>query len=144
MRANRGRSAGKDVSMTAGLTSGDVSGMIRIQEDNTKYVTEAIDHALAEALDEIGQKVVNDAQQICPVDTGRLRNSISYKLGGGGFSFPGMGASVGHEVTVGSDVEYAAYVELGTSRTPAQPFLGPAARKNAGNYRDVIKKHMGG
>lgn len=29
---------------------------------------------------------------------------------------------------VGTNVEYAVYVELGTSRAPAQPFLFPAAR----------------
>ena len=86
--------------------------------------------------------VVQRARELCPVDTGRLRNSITHRMGGGGFSFPGMGAAVGKEVTVGSNVEYAAYVELGTSRTDAQPFLRPAAEDYAGEYRRVVEEHM--
>lgn len=34
---------------------------------------------------------------------------------------------------VGTNVEYAAFVEFGTSRMQAQPFLFPAARKVAAN-----------
>lgn len=142
MIANYGKSAGRDVSMTAGLTAGDVSGMLIVQEDNTEYVANAIDRALAEALDEIGRAVQHRAQELCPVDTGRLRNSITYSLGGGDYPFPGMGAAVGKEVTVGSEVEYAAYVELGTSRTRAQPFLRPAVEDYAGEYRRVVEEHM--
>lgn len=143
MIANRGKSAGKDVPLDAGLTTGDVSGMLIVQEDNTEYIVQAIDRALAEALDEIGRAVQHRAQELCPVDTGRLRNSITYSLGGGDYSFPGMGASVGREITVGSEVEYAAYVELGTSRTPAQPFLRPAAADYADEYRRIVEEHLG-
>lgn len=139
MRANRGKSAGLDIPMTAGLTAGDASAMLVVQEDNTEYVLQALDRALAEALDELGQRVQHRAQELCPVDTGRLRNSITYRLGGGGYAFPGMGASAGKEVSVGSEVEYAAYVELGTERTRAQPFLVPAASEYADEYRRVVE-----
>lgn len=142
MIANRGKSAGRDISMDAGLTAGDVKGMLVVQEDNTEYIAQAIDRALAEALDEIGRKVQHRAQELCPVDTGRLRNSITYTLGGGGYAFPGMGAAVGREVTVGSEVEYAAYVELGTSRTPAQPYLRPAAADYADEYRNIVEGRL--
>ena len=142
MIANRGKSAGLDIPLDAGLTAGDVAGNLVILQDNTEYVASAMDRALAEALDEIGEMVVQRARELCPVDTGRLRNSITHRMGGGGFSFPGMGAAVGKEVTVGSNVEYAAYVELGTSRTDAQPFLWPAAEDYAGEYRRVVEEHM--
>lgn len=142
MIANRGKSAGLDIPMDAGLTAGDVAGNLIILQDNTEYVMQSMDRALAEALDEIGEMVVQRARELCPVDTGRLRNSITHRMGGGGFSFPGMGAAVGKEVTVGSNVEYAAYVELGTSRTDAQPFLRPAAEDYAGEYRRVVEEHM--
>lgn len=142
MIANRGKSAGRDVPLDAGLTAGDVAGNLIILQDNTEYVVNAMDRALAEALDEIGEMVVQRARELCPVDTGRLRNSITHRMGGGGFSFPGMGASVGKEVTVGSNVEYAAYVELGTSKMDAQPFLRPAAEDYAGEYRRVVEEHM--
>ena len=142
MIANYGKSAGLDIPLDAGLTAGDVAGNLIILEDNRQYIAEAMDRALAEALDEIGEMVVQRARELCPVDTGRLRNSITHRLGGGGFDFPGMGASAGKEVTVGSEVEYAAYVELGTSRTRAQPFLRPAAADYADEYRSVVEGHL--
>ncbi len=59
----------------------------------------------------------NRARELCPVDTGRLRSSITH--------IPGRD-SRGYFVDVGSNVEYAAPVEFGTSRAPGQPFLRPA------------------
>lgn len=50
-------------------------------------------------------------------DTGRLRSSITSDLG---VDEQGLVARVG------SDVEYAPFVELGTSRMEARPFLRPA------------------
>lgn len=51
------------------------------------------------------------------VRTGRLRASITHR--------PGVDA-LGPYVDVGSAVLYAPYVELGTSRMAARPFLRPA------------------
>lgn len=51
------------------------------------------------------------------VRTGRLRNSITWRL---------MMAPDGLHAIVGSNVHYAPYVELGTSRMRARPFLRPA------------------
>ena len=57
------------------------------------------------------------AKQLCPVDTGRLRSSITNEIGQDG---------QGLVATIGTNVEYAPYVELGTSNAPAQAFLLPA------------------
>lgn len=62
-------------------------------------------------------QVSRAAQHLCPVDTGRLRASITWEMGAD---------SLGLLAMVGSDVEYAPFVELGTSRMRAQPFLRPA------------------
>lgn len=51
------------------------------------------------------------------VRTGRLRGSITWR--------PGVDA-LGPYVDIGTAVEYAPFVELGTSRAPAYPFLRPA------------------
>ena len=51
------------------------------------------------------------------VRTGRLRGSITWRAGADGRS---------PYVDVGTNVHYAPYVELGTSRAPAYPFLRPA------------------
>jgi HK97 gp10 family phage protein len=65
----------------------------------------------------IGLRVQNAARELCPVDTGRLRSSIVHKPGRDGR---------GPYVEVGTNVAYAAYVEFGTSRQMAQPYLRPA------------------
>lgn len=62
-------------------------------------------------------QVDNAAKQLCPVDTGRLRSSITNEIGQDGD---------GLMATIGTNVEYAPYVELGTSKMAAQPFLLPA------------------
>lgn len=51
------------------------------------------------------------------VITGRLRGSITWRLGADG---------LGLYADVGSAVVYAPYVELGTSNAPAYPYLRPA------------------
>lgn len=62
-------------------------------------------------------RVHNRAKQLCPVDTGRLRSSISWRIDRVG------GQAVG---VVGTNVNYAPFVELGTRRMSARPFLRPA------------------
>lgn len=62
-------------------------------------------------------RVERAAKRAAPVDTGRLRSSITNELGAEGSDLVAR---------IGTDVEYAAFVELGTSRAPAQPYLRPA------------------
>lgn len=56
--------------------------------------------------------------------------------------------SGGAQATVGSSIEYAAYVELGTTRQQAQPYLHPALQKNKANIKkiiitEIVKAHKG-
>lgn len=62
-------------------------------------------------------QVERAAKQLCPVDTGRLRASINHRLEADG---------QGLVAIIGSDVEYAPYVEFGTRYMRAQPYLRPA------------------
>lgn len=55
------------------------------------------------------------AKTLAPVDTGRLRNSIAVEFMDGGLS-----------ARIGTNVEYAPFVEFGTRRMGARPFLFPA------------------
>ncbi len=59
----------------------------------------------------------NRARSACPVDTGRLRSSITHKVGRD---------KTGPFVEVGTNVKYAMFVEFGTTRQRAQPYLRPA------------------
>lgn len=96
----------------------------------------AIDRGLA-----IGaQRVKRTAKQICSVDTGRLKGSIeSHQIGK-------------HAYSVGTNVEYATYVEFGTGRSgdpkvdhtmsvkgmSPRPYLYPALVQN----KDAVGKDV--
>lgn len=74
----------------------------------------------------VGLRVQSVARSLCPVDTGRLRSSIVMRKGRDGLGF---------YVEVGTNVSYAAFVEFGTSRQAAQPFLTPAIAQASGFLR---------
>ena len=93
--------------------------------DNSGIFIDAMGSQKAAALRAVGDLAVGYAKERCPVVTGRLRDSIK--------------ASVeGDELTLGSDVEYARYVELGTRKQRANPFLAPALEDHADEYRQKI------
>lgn len=134
------------------------------------------DKVLDEALMKAGALVEGDAKDMCVTDTGRLKNSIHTKLGGVADSynykdnndneFSGNLSNLGevHTVSVGTNVEYAAYVECGTGKQgeaspsppkypdasyredwegqEAQPFLWPALQQNKENVQEIIKDEL--
>ena len=116
---------------SSGLTASDASGLIEIREDNARQIADAIDQALAKALEEVGLVAEGYAKKACPVDTGRLRNSITHQV-----------RPSEKSVYIGTNVEYAPYVELSTSRTKGQPFLRPAAKDHENTYRKIFEKHL--
>jgi HK97 gp10 family phage protein len=74
-----------------------------------------VSDAAVEAGEKAGaEDVLTGAQARVPVDTGNLRDSLTTA------SDPEGGT------LVGTEVDYAVFVEYGTSDTPAQPFLRPA------------------
>lgn len=110
-----------------------MAGDVTVKQDNTEQAVDGIDSAIGRALEEIGLLAENYAAKKCPVDTGNLRGSITYEVD-----------AAGKAVYVGTNVEYAPYVELGTSRQKAQPYLRPAASEHGAQYRQVLKKALGG
>lgn len=68
------------------------------------------------------------AKLLCPVDTGRLRNSISHAPDGNKAEY------------IGTNVEYAPYLEYGTVDMNAHPFLKPAVSKHEYEYREIIRQ----
>ena len=75
-------------------------------------------------------RVERDAKINAPVDTGRMRASITNRLVGAGSDNP--------VAEVGTSVVYAPYVEFSTSKSPAKPFLFPAYNQN----KDKIMKDI--
>ena len=70
-------------SKTAGLTASDISGLVEVQQDNTEAIRDAVVDGIMEGLEKIGLVAEGYAKAKCPVDTGRLRNSIAHVLKGG-------------------------------------------------------------
>lgn len=116
-----------------GLTASDISGLVEVRADNREAIANAIDLALVAALEEVGLVAEGYAKRACPVDTGRLRNSITHNVDEGT-----------RHVVIGTNVEYAPYVELGTRHQKPQPYLKPAAEDHASTYRSIFRKHLGG
>ena len=107
---------------------------------------------LEQALNKACLIVENEAKKLCPVDTGQLRSSITHEV-------------VEKEGRVGTNVEYAPYVEYGTGLFAAngdgrqerwsyqdgegnwystigqqpQPFLHPALNNNREQVLQTIK-----
>lgn len=109
---------------------------ITIREDNTDKVIKGINRAVSAALEKIGLKAETYAKQNITkqgaVDTGNLRNSITH-------------ATTKDAVYIGTNVEYAPYVELGTSRgMKPRPYLKPAAQDHADEYRRIFKSELEG
>lgn len=103
---------------------------VTVVEDNTDEFRDGLDAALTRALEKVGLVAEGYAKRLCPVDTGRLRNSITHAMEGS------------EAVVIGTNVEYAPYVELGTSRQKAQPYLRPAAVDHVSEYRRIIEGEL--
>jgi len=80
-------------------------------------------------LEAIGFYVEGEAKLRCPVDTGNLRSSLDHKIDG-------------KEIIVGTNVEYAIYVEKGTRRMRAQPYLTPAIENNINNIKAIAEREF--
>jgi len=112
---------------------------------------------LPKALRTIGSVILGQAMQFASgnVRTGRLRGSLTFALQdqqskpqspAGGKDIIGK-PSVNDEVWIGTNVEYGPYVEYGTRRSKAYPYLRPAFDMNRKNaikiLRDAIEADYG-
>jgi HK97 gp10 family phage protein len=123
--------------------------------DNSKEVLAVLQEAAVKALETCGLTAEGYAKKLCAVDTGNLRNSITHQVDDGKLA-----------CYIGTNGEYAAYVELGTGiyypggrQTPwvyqdakgnwhlthgqrAQPYSKPAVADHAEEYRNILKESL--
>ena len=114
--------------------------------DNSKHVLTAFEQACQNALNAIGSKAEGYAKQACPVDTGRLRNSITYATStqtGKGDSTPNATPEKA-AAYIGSNVEYAPYVEFRSvgHKTGRAHFLKDAASNHGEEYKRIAEAAM--
>ena len=78
------------------------------------------------------------AMQTAPVDTGFLRSSITVGSPSGGSLLPNaLSAQVGPEAA------YGAFVEYGTSRAGAQPYMTPASEQAGEWFVNAMSRDVG-
>ena len=115
--------------------------------------------AVTDVVKEISRPKKHGNGEVRPnVVTGLLRNSITYAVdgnpahissykadsGGGSGSYEGTAPEEGEgmsSVSVGTNVEYAPYVEYGTSRSKAYPFLKNTIQKNLDRYKEIFEHY---
>ena len=98
---------------------------------NAKQAKDAAKQAMMIGLEICGGVAESYAKRLCPVDTGNLRNSITHQQ------------INDHTEVIGTNVEYAPYVELGHhtssgSLVAPRPFLRPAAENHGDEYKAII------
>lgn len=115
---------------------------IRVEKDNTDEVIREMNKDVHRALEMIGGEAERFAKALSPVGTpestgipgymgGTLRNSITHKV-----------VDDEDAVYIGSNVEYAPYVEMGTVKMKARPFLKPAVENHTDYYKRIIENEL--
>ena len=95
-------------------------------KDNTDEVLSALEMAKKRGLEAIGLTAEGYAKKETPVDTGRLRNSISH-------------ATDDEAAYIGTNVEYAPYVELGARGRPGVHMLKRSATEHTDEYKRIME-----
>ncbi len=102
-------------------------------KDNTEEVLSAMGKAIKQGLEAIGLAAEGHAKKnLYPghgLDTGRLRNSISHETDK-------------EAAYIGTNVEYAPYVELGARGRKGLHYLQQAATEHADEYKRLMEYSM--
>ena len=130
--------------------------------DNTEEVLSALEAAIKRGNEAIGMTAERHAKKKCPVDTGRLRNSITYALAGEEthvksyrankkkgkkeretYAYEGTAdGKKGSGVYIGTNVEYAVFVENGARGRTAVHLLQDAATNHFDEYKRLMEDAM--
>ena len=145
-----------------------MASQIKIR-DNSKEIVGLFKKAKHRGLEAIGLAAEGHAKKAIKaqdaIDTGTLLNSITYAIAGyqthvqeyrrqniaGGAQSKHTYHSYGSEtmegekdsaVYIGTNVEYAPHVELGTSKMEARPYLKPAATEHGAEYKKLMESAL--
>lgn len=118
---------------------------LQIVNDNTDLFLSAFEQQVRAGLAAIGAKAERHAKANCPVDTGRLRNSITFatahEQGGGNGASAVLARPAEHTVYIGTNVEYAPPQEFYnySHKTGKAHFLRDAASTHGKEYQAIMK-----
>lgn len=111
-----------------------------MENDFSALIEEATFSQIEKALEKVGLTAERYAKLACPVGTpestgkkgymgGTLRNSISH-------------THDKNTAYIGTNVEYAPYVEMGTKKMAARPYLKPAIADHIQEYKNTIEQEL--
>ena len=107
----------------------------KIIENHRAEVERRLDEAVERALTAIGANAENYVRDNAPKDTGRLQNSITSRID-----------MSDNSVTIGTNVEYAPYQELGTSKMEAanhgKGFMRPAIQDHFDEFKKIFENEL--
>ena len=96
----------------------------------SRQVESAVQDGVIRALEICGGKAEKYAKKLCPVATGTLRDSITH-------------AAVSENTeAIGTNVSYAPFVEIGTYKMRAQPYLRPAVEGHQTEWEGIIRNEL--
>ena len=107
----------------------------KIIENHRAEVERRLDEAVERALTAIGENAKNYVSDNAPKDTGRLQGSIQAHID-----------TSDNSVTIGTNVEYAPYQELGTSKMDAahggKGFMRPAIQDHLTEFKNIFENEL--
>ena len=116
-------------------------------KDLSEEVIAAMKKQVQRGLESIGSEAEGYAKDESPVDSGRLRNSINWSTTdatGTGTDSP-LGTPEEYTVYIGTNVEYAVYVEYGEKakhQTGKAHFLRDAVANHADRYKSIMEASL--
>lgn len=102
----------------------DTSELSTLERDLVKGAA-GIEEKAPLVVKKVAFDIERDAKVFAPVDTGHLEGSISTDV-------DGLSAEIGPTASYGD------FVEAGTSKMHAQPYMGPAAEKNTPPFVEAM------
>ena len=137
-----------------------MSDMLVKVTDNSNLTLAELEKLIPVALEMVGMQAEGNAKLHLEghVDTGLLRNSITYAIGGqspaisaykadnpkpnkpSSGTYSGTAPGKDDTLYIGTNVEYAIYVEKGTSKMAPVSFLRNAMSSHTEEYKKILEK----
>ena len=104
--------------------------------DRSDEVKKTLKDVLDPTLEALGMQGERHAKEYCPVDTGRLRNSITHATD-----------KEEKAAYIGTNVYYSIPVETGHMSpsgkfVPPKPYIKPAIENHVDEYKAIVKKYL--
>ena len=112
--------------------SSGYSVRVRIEDSKLRALTDDVLPRLRAVVSIAAHNIERRGKEKVPVDTGATKDSIQPEFGSQGLS-----------ARIGPSTTYAPFLEFGTHRMAARPFMVPALELERGPFIEAIKKVVG-